>query len=62
MLAVLQALWNLLTHSPESPYFGEYELREAPQLPLAVPPEYSCPSPDYEPEIPSWGTAVNGQF
>ena len=59
VLAVLQALPSLLSHSPESPFFGEYELREDPQLPPAVPPNYSAPCPDHEPEIPPWGTAVD---
>ena len=59
VLAVLQALPSLLSHSPESPFFGEYELREDPQLPPAVPPQYSGPCPDHEPEIPPWGTAVD---
>ena len=41
VLAVLQALLSLLTHSPESPFCGEYELREDPQLSPAVQPVYS---------------------
>ena len=55
LLAVLQALPSLLTHPPESPYFGEYELKEAPQLPPPMSPENSGPCPDHEPEIPPWG-------
>ena len=35
---------------------------EAPERPPAVPPVYSSPCPDHEPEIPPWGTAVGGQF
>ena len=42
--------------------FGEYELREAPERPPAVPPVYSSPCPDHEPEIPPWGTAVDGHL
>ena len=62
LLAVLQALPSLLTHPPESPYFGVYELKEAPQLPPPMSPENSGPCPDHEPEIPPWGTAVGGNL